>query len=352
MELEYTSRYLKQLKKLKNKRSVEDTDKIVNQLMGFENLSEILKSNMDVKFRDVDKTYRIRYSGKPEMRIIFVPKEVVDKEGLKSKRVLELIWVGTREDYKRFAYNRVQEEIEEGLKIMITENQFRLIKESEAESSNLPNSTFSPSAFAKEVYRVGILHPEIAIAQSILETGNFTSNLFKKNNNLFGMKHPRQRSTTSKGEVNGHAFYSSWEDSVLDYKLWQVARNLHKEFNKQNYLEKLNKIYCIPPTCGTDNYADTVRTYLGKARKYIDDFRNPKSIVKENRYMGKSEGDLIRVGSFSKLKMPKPVVKNVLKSISNKIQSNVSEKKLRSGEYDDVEIRLFGQLLSFLTGTY
>jgi hypothetical protein len=50
--------------------------------------------------------------------------------------------------------------------------------------------------------------------------------------------------------------------------------------------------------------------------------------------------------------MPRPVVKNVLRAISNVLQSDVKQSKLKNGEYDNVEIRLFGQLLSFLNGTY
>lgn len=64
-------------------------------------------------------------------------------------------------------------------------------------------------------------HPEIVYAQAILETGSFSSNIFKENNNLFGMKTPRVRPTTAIGTHRGHAKYKSWQDSVRDYALWQ-----------------------------------------------------------------------------------------------------------------------------------
>lgn len=72
----------------------------------------------------------------------------------------------------------------------------------------------------------------------------------------------------------------------------------------------------------------------------------------EQSYMGKYEGDTINVGHFSKRKIPQPVLTNILKSISKKVEGNATLSKFRKGEYDDIEITLFGQLMSFLKGTY
>ena len=68
--------------------------------------------------------------------------------------------------------------------------------------------------------------------------------------------------------------------------------------------------------------------------------------------MGKYEGDMIRVGSFSRRKMPRPVQQNVLRAISSKVEGNASSSKLRDGAYDDIGITLFGQLLSYLRGDW
>ena len=65
-----------------------------------------------------------------------------------------------------------------------------------------------------------VKHKEIVIAQAKLETGNFTSPIFRESNNLFGMKHPRVRQTTSLGSHRGHAYYHHWTDSVRDYVMW------------------------------------------------------------------------------------------------------------------------------------
>ena len=72
----------------------------------------------------------------------------------------------------------------------------------------------------------------------------------------------------------------------------------------------------------------------------------------EYSYKGRYEGDLVRVGEFSKYRLPKPVLLNVLKAISYKVGEVTTAIKFKNGEYDDVEIRLFGQLFAFLTGSY
>ena len=64
-----------------------------------------------------------------------------------------------------------------------------------------------------EIHRQGLPHPEIVIAQARLETGNFTSQMYKTKHNLFGIKH------------NGrYARYARWQDSVTDYRKSISAR--------------------------------------------------------------------------------------------------------------------------------
>lgn len=60
----------------------------------------------------------------------------------------------------------------------------------------------------------------ILVAQALHETGGFKSKLFKENNNLFGMKEAVKRPETADGTKNGHAFYSSWQESAEDLLLW------------------------------------------------------------------------------------------------------------------------------------
>lgn len=86
-----------------------------------------------------------------------------------------------------------------------------------------------------------VQHPHIALAQMKLESGNYQSALSKKNNNYFGMKHPRQRATVSLGEKNGYANYRNWCYSILDYALWQ--KRYAYDLDEQAYLQKISSVY-------------------------------------------------------------------------------------------------------------
>lgn len=90
-----------------------------------------------------------------------------------------------------------------------------------------------------------IKHPDIVLAQAKLETGNFTAPRFKKYNALFGFQ-------TSDTNIMK---YSTWKESVIAYKSWQMKRLKEGEdyysFLKRikyaadtNYIPKLKRI-CI-----------------------------------------------------------------------------------------------------------
>lgn len=123
---------------------------------------------------------------------------------------------------------------------------------------------FTDKNLAQELKKQGVMYPDVALAQSMLETGYFKSDIFLDNNNLFGMKHPRQRPTLSKGPNRGHASFNDWQDSVKDYKMWQEYNKL-SNLSKDQYIAKLNRIYCMPPSCGSNNYAKKVQSLLSKA---------------------------------------------------------------------------------------
>jgi flagellum-specific peptidoglycan hydrolase FlgJ len=103
---------------------------------------------------------------------------------------------------------------------------------------------FSKENMIKLINDLNIAHPDIVIAQAIIESGNFKSNIFKENNNLFGMKMPEYRKTTAIGINRGHAVYSSWRESVIDYALWQGKRARYS--TKNQYLRRL-KSYAADP---------------------------------------------------------------------------------------------------------
>lgn len=98
----------------------------------------------------------------------------------------------------------------------------------------------------------GVKCPRIVLKQAILETRWFTSRRCIEDNNLFGMKYARQRSTTAYGEVRDHAFYPHWKASIVDYKFWQdkyYSSGDYYEFlesygyaTSESYVDKLKQI--------------------------------------------------------------------------------------------------------------
>ena len=84
--------------------------------------------------------------------------------------------------------------------------------------------------------------PHIALAQTILETGEYKSKIFKENKNLFGMKQARTRTTLAEGTQYGHAYYKSWSNSVLDYAFW-VSTYAHKCKTESQFYQLLDSVY-------------------------------------------------------------------------------------------------------------
>lgn len=90
-------------------------------------------------------------------------------------------------------------------------------------------------------------------AQAAFETGNFTSDIFKENNNLFGMKLPTIRATLATGTNRNHATFKTVSDSITDFALYHKARAISTAFtsiaayvdtlNKKNYFEAEKEAY-------------------------------------------------------------------------------------------------------------
>lgn len=90
-------------------------------------------------------------------------------------------------------------------------------------------------------------------AQAAHETANFTSSIFKENNNLFGMKRPVIRQTTAIGENKGHAVYSSIEDSIKDMALY---------FKRRGYLSNYSTVGAYVKELKAKSYfEDTAQNY-------------------------------------------------------------------------------------------
>lgn len=105
-------------------------------------------------------------------------------------------------------------------------------------ADSIGNIQCNDSMVVDFINKIDIENKNIVYAQMRLESGNYGSNLAKNNNNYFGMKQPKCRTTLSIGETNGYATYKSWTYSILDYWIWQkrYAYNL----SEQEYYEKLS----------------------------------------------------------------------------------------------------------------
>ena len=95
--------------------------------------------------------------------------------------------------------------------------------------------------------------PYIVLAQAKLETGNFTSKIFRENHNLFGMKQARVRINTARGTQYNHAYYNNWHESVYDYAFYQ-CRYLSKINTEEEYFQYLGESYAEAP-----NYVEALK---------------------------------------------------------------------------------------------
>jgi hypothetical protein len=113
------------------------------------------------------------------------------------------------------------------------------IKLTKVPDYQIQNDYFTESKLIAYIKDLNLKFPHIVLAQAKLESGNYKSFLFKNNNNLFGMRNPSVRVSTSKGSKYGYAYYDSWRESVLDYAFFSVTyvNNLSSEESYYNYLK-------------------------------------------------------------------------------------------------------------------
>lgn len=107
------------------------------------------------------------------------------------------------------------------------------------------NEPFSEEALIEAIKQMKFKHPHIVLAQAKLETGHFQSRVFLENNNLFGMKQAWRRPTTAIGSHRGHAVYSSWRESLIDYALYSAYYVQDKD--EEEFYEHLNDNYAQDP---------------------------------------------------------------------------------------------------------
>lgn len=101
-------------------------------------------------------------------------------------------------------------------------------------------------------------------AQAGHETGNFTSRIFKENNNCFGMKLALIRKTTATGEKYGHATYSSLKSCIDDFFLY---------YNNFKYLKQYENIAAYVAALKKRGYFEASEMeYLGGCKFWFSEY--------------------------------------------------------------------------------
>jgi uncharacterized FlgJ-related protein len=120
------------------------------------------------------------------------------------------------------------------------------------------HNKFNEDKLIDKLKELNVNFPYIALAQAKLETGNYTSKIFRESNNLFGMKEAKSRITTAKGTQFNHAYYESWTESVYDFAFHQ-CRYLPNIRNEEQYFQYLGQNYAEDP-----NYINRLKNIINE----------------------------------------------------------------------------------------
>lgn len=94
----------------------------------------------------------------------------------------------------------------------------------------------------KEIERNGIQHPQIVLAQAKLESGLGKSKVYKRTNNLFGLK-----------GKNGYRSFEHWSHSVQAYK-----KLVQSKYNGGDYYKFLTNL----PYASDPQYVDRLKELI------------------------------------------------------------------------------------------
>jgi len=96
---------------------------------------------------------------------------------------------------------------------------------------------FRSKGYSKENAAILVAQAHLETADYKKGTGNtpYVSDVYKQNNNLFGMRHPKIRETTSQGENLKHAVFSNIFSSMKDRVLWDRYNGIRPTVSGQKY---------------------------------------------------------------------------------------------------------------------
>lgn len=113
----------------------------------------------------------------------------------------------------------------------------------------------------KYFYGFGKISTSLVYAQAWHETGGFQSNIYRENNNLFGMRKAKIRKSPALGERNGSAYYRSDFDSIRDYFSRQKNFRINSESDELFLSSTVNSGYAEDPNYKT-KWETTFRTLV------------------------------------------------------------------------------------------
>jgi hypothetical protein len=126
---------------------------------------------------------------------------------------------------------------------------------------NMDHPPFSEDELVEQLKELNIKFPRIVLAQAKIESATYSSNIFRYNHNLFGMKEAKQRITTALGTKRKHAYYKDWTQSVIDYGFYQ-ASYLSQIKTEEQYFRYLGNSYAEDP-----NYLNKIKALSAKLKK-------------------------------------------------------------------------------------
>lgn len=123
-----------------------------------------------------------------------------------------------------------------------------------------PQKEINDSILYDYLTTINVWYPDILLAQAKIESASYSSNVFNKTNNLYGMKSVNSRFHCQTGLYNGYGCYDSWKLSVIDRVLWDLfvfdsikpSREIYLK-TLRNYAEAQNYIYTIQNVINSNN---------------------------------------------------------------------------------------------------
>lgn len=136
--------------------------------------------------------------------------------------------------------------------------EFKVPKDFYSDYDAVNDSTLDDATLYNHMLLMRISHPKVMFCQAKIESANYTSDLFKRNSNLFGMKKSSKRVTTAGYGRGDYKWYPNWRESVTDYAFWQLEHNADK-MTQDEYIKFLGKIYAEDP-----KYTTKIREMIKK----------------------------------------------------------------------------------------